>query len=514
MTRKKSSQSGIRRRTALKGLGCAALTNTSLLSTFLNLQATKSAVAAGTPGDYKALVCLFLYGGNDSFNMLVPTDGDDENGEYGDYFTARGTTADGGIALAQQTLLPIAGPSGRGFGLHPEFGWDVPDPDDPTDTGNNNGPRGIHKLYQDANLSFVANVGSLVRPTNKTDHDNKSDLPLGLFSHSDLVRHWMTTVPNSRSQVDGWAGRMSDLLTDDCNDNPVISMNMSLNGVNLFQTGKDVFPYVIGTNGATEVNGYGNLNWHKDAVFTTAMDSILKPGVNANGDQSLVGMHYKNLLSQSLSGTQRNSVDAAISFNQAVDAVELDTPFADNGTGARMKKIAQVIGAASQLGQRRQVFFVGIGGFDNHTALLTAHPELMRAVSETLSSFYKATVELGVADKVTTFTASDFGRTLSSNGQGSDHAWGGNQIVMGGAVDGGKIAGQFPMSLVNPEGTILGQNGPQTLNLGRGRLIPTTSVDEFSQELALWFGVDPSMMSDVLPNIGNFAGAPPLNLFS
>ena len=509
MTRKDSSQSRIRRRSVIKGLGCAALTNTSLVSTFLNLQATKSAVAAGTPGDYKALVCVFLYGGNDSFNMLIPTDGDDENGEYGDYFTARGTTGAGGIALSQSSLLPIAGPNGRGFGLNPDCGWDVPDPDDATDTGNNNGPRGIHKLYNDGNLGFVANVGSLVRPTTKNDHDNKSDLPLGLFSHADLQRHWMTTVPNSRSQVDGWAGRMSDLLTDDCNDNPVISMNMSLNGVNLFQTGRDVFPYVIGTNGATEVSGYGRTSG-RDGIFTKAMDSILQPA----GDDSLVGMHYKNLLSQSLSGTQRNSVDAAIAFNESVDEVDLETPFADNNTGNRMRKIAQVIGAASQLGQRRQVFFVGIGGFDNHTALLTDHPELMREVSETLSSFYKATEELGVTDKVTTFTASDFGRTLSSNGQGSDHAWGGNQIVMGGAVDGGKIAGQYPTSLVDPQGNILGQNGAQTLNLGRGRLIPTTSVDEFSQELALWFGVDPSMMEDVLPNIGNFAGATPLNLFS
>ncbi len=492
---KQRSSSSTRRNLLKAAAGCGMMTNTSLLGTLLNLQATKALAANHTSG-YKALVCLFFYGGNDSYNMLMPLDGNNTSGEYGDYYSARsgyddGTNNPGGLALEQSTLLPITGPNGRSFGVHP-------------------GMSGIQDLYNSGNadakfnnkVAFVANVGSLIGPTTRTDYNNRANLPLGLFSHADLTRHWMTGVPQTRSQVTGWGGRMADLLTS-TNLNGTVSMNISTNGVNLFQAGNNVVPYTIGTGGATVVSNYfadlnqtGNL---QNRIFSRNTDSIL-------------GQTYGNLLAQSVAGMNRDSIDAAIDFNSAINAVTLNTAFDNESLSNRFKVIARVIGAQATLQQSRQVFFVAIGGFDNHSGLIGAQNVSLPKVSRALRSFYDATVELGVENDVTTFSASEFSRTLGTNGQGSDHAWGANHIVMGGSVDGGKIYGDYPTSLVSPTDPFAG-----SLNVGRGRFIPTTSVDEFAAELAMWFGVSNNQdMETMLPNIRSFVAggaAPPLGMF-
>lgn len=475
------------------------MTHTSVMSTLLNLQATKAVVAATNASDYKALVCLFLFGGNDSYNMVVPRNsGSSPNPtEYDDYATSRGgyddgTNNPGGLALPESSLLPIRNPGNipsRAFGLHPGLGNDARTYDgngNVVNDGNRGLDGGVARLYQDGNLSFLANIGSLIEPTTRTDYNNQVNLPLGLFSHADLQRHWMTGAPHTRSQITGWGGRLSDMLLS-TNQNPTVSMNISLNGVNLYQTGGSVIPYAIGENGATQVAYYNN-NYLQNRMFKKYVDSML--------DQT-----YSNLLSQTFADTHRGSLDAAIDFNTQVNAVQLNTNF-DQGDSLsrRMKKIAQVIGASSGLNQSRQVFFVSIGGFDNHAGLLPAQENLMPQISRALKSFYDATVELGCENDVITFTASDFARTLGTNGQGSDHAWGAVHCVMGGSVRGGQMFGDFPTSLVSPIDPEFGN-----LNLGRGRMIPTTSVDQMAAEMAMWFGVDNATdLKTVLPNIESF----------
>ena len=449
--------------------GCAAMTSTSLLATLLNLRVTNAVMAqSGDLSGYKALVCLFQFGGNDSYNMLTPY----ETHEYNDYVTARGGVHDPetnptGLALAHEQLLDIQDDTGRPFGIHP-------------------GMPEVQQLYNDANLAFVANVGSLIEPTSLGDFQARRNLPLGLFSHSDEQRNWQTAIPQTRSLQLGWAGRIADVLRDSVNRNPAIAMNIALNSLNVLQTGNDVTPYVISTNGATRLAGYTNNN-PLDRILRSATDSLL-------------AQTYANLFEQTHADRRRNAIDAASDFNRATSAVTLDTTFPDTSLGNQLAMVAKTIGARAALGQTRQIFLVSRGGWDNHQELINAHAALLPEVSQALQAFYNATVELGVANEVTTFTASDFGRTLTSNGRGSDHAWAGNHIVMGGGVQGGNVYGRYPASLLPGN----------ALDTGRGRLIPTTAVDEYAAELALWFGLaNDNNLEIALPNIRNFfpAGA-------
>ena len=494
------------RRALLKAAGgCGLMTNTSLMATLLNLQATKSLMAAeNDTSGYKAIVCLFLLGGNDSYNMLAPFDGTTTTGEYGRYVDVRGGVYDadnnpGGLALDQNSMVPIVGSDGRNFGLHPGMASEAgADPAaDPQTTG-------VAKLYNDDKLSFVCNVGSLLEPTTRATYNARSRLPLGLFSHADLQRHWQTGFPQSRSKITGWGGRMADLLQS-TNTNPSVSMNISLGGMNLYQTGESVIPYAIGTNGATVVNGYntdlGQLG-RQDRMYKRSMDGIL-------------GQTYGDLLAKSFAEAHRNSTDAAIDFNNATSLVTINTPFASESPSRQLEMVAKVIGARQALGQTRQVFFVTNGGWDNHSNLINAHNVNLPEISRAIKSFYDATVELGCENEVVLFTASDFARTLGTNGQGSDHAWGGNHIVCGGSVDGGKFFGRYPTDLKTPVDSFAGD-----INVGgsRGRLIPTTSVDEMAADLSMWFGIGNNQnLEDVLPNIREFYGsaetAPPLGLF-
>ncbi len=475
------------------------MTHTSVMSTLLNLQLTKAVVADNSPTDYKALVCLFLFGGNDAYNMLIPRNNASSVNptEYDDYAAARGGYDDGannpgGLALNESDLLAINNPPnlpGRSFGLHPGFGHEARTEKDASNEWIDNDlgvGGGIARLYNEGKLSFLANIGSLVEPTTRTDYNNRSNLPLGLFSHADLQRHWMTGAPQTRSQITGWGGRLADLFNA-TNLNPQVSMNISINGVNIFQNGGAVVPYTIGEGGATQVSNYntGNL---QNRIFSKYVDNIL--------DQT-----YSDLLEKSFAESHRGAIDAAIEFNRQVNSVVINTPF-DQGDSLsrRMKKIAQVVAAHSALQQSRQVFFVSLGGFDNHSGLLPAQERLLPQISRALSSFYAAMEEIGCQNDVVTFTASDFARTLGTNGQGSDHAWGANHLIMGGSVDGGKVFGDFPMSLSSPQDPTYGN-----LDLGRGRLIPTTSVDEMAAELAMWFGVDNATdLKTILPNIESF----------
>lgn len=446
--------------------GCAALTNTSLLSTIFNLSATNAAVAnnASNLTGYKAIVCVFLFGGNDSYNMLSPLTA----GERQDYLDARGgvyAPGNGALGLDDATLHPITDPdTNRTYGVHPS----MPE---------------VQTLYDNQDLCFLANVGSLVGPTTMQDYQSQVNLPLGLFSHADLQRHWMTSVPQTRSQIDGWAGRMADCVTGATNSSENISMSISLNNVNMWQTGGQVVPYIITSSGASEVGWYGQ-PWTQQTIFTQLTDDALSRA-------------YGNLVEKTFANANRNALDAAIQFNQATNLTQLNTVFPDEYLANQLKMVAKTIGARNHphFQQTRQIFFVSTGGYDNHDELINNQATNLAEVSQALKAFHDATVELGVANDVVTFTASDFARTLNSNGQGSDHAWGGNQIVMGGSVVGKKIHGEYPDSLAPGN----------ELDLGRGRLLPTMAVDEMAAEIAMWYGVgNDADLEHILPNVRNF----------
>jgi uncharacterized protein (DUF1501 family) len=446
--------------------GCAGLLSTSLLSSIINLKMTNSALAAaGDTSGYKALVCVFLLGGNDSWNMLTPY----VDREYNEYKGIRG-----GLALDKSTLLPITdSPSGRSFGIHPR----MPE---------------VRDLYTQGNLAFVANVGSLIEPTTKV---NNARRPVNLFSHSDEQRHWQSSMPQDVAQKTGWAGRMADILTDTVNGNSKVSMNIALDSLNLLQTGQRVRPYVVGPQGAVGIKFYNDSN-APNRILRKITDE-LQTNAYGNAFEATYGQAY------------RDGIDVGRAYSRATSGVAPGTSFPNTAIGQQLRQVALAIAARQSLGHRRQIFFIPWGGWDHHSALLSSHAAMLPQLSQALAAFHKATVALGVEHDVVTFTASDFGRTLSSNGDGSDHGWGGNQIVMGSSVRGGQLYGQYPLTL----------KANSDLDVGRGRLIPTTSVDEYNAELALWFGVrNDDQLKTILPNIRNFysegASTGPLDFMS
>lgn len=448
------------RRRFMVDLGCAALGTTTLFSSLAHLGAS-SAAAASTldnglvttkANDYRALVCILLAGGNDSFNMLLPR----TESEYAAYALSRGD-----LALPRNSLLPLQGAQGgRTFAVHP-------------------GMPEVQKLYNDGNLAFISNVGTLVERLNLTQFNNGSRrLPLGLFSHADQIDQWQTAMPDRRSAT-GWGGRLSDVL-ESLNNDQRISMNISIAGTNVFQTGEQTVEFSLTPSGPVNIEGYGGDDLY-DQLKTSAIDSLMN-------------LNYRNVLESAYGRSVRNAIDGNRFFADALSTSQQpSTVFSANPLSSSLAMVARTIAARSTLGHQRQTFFVILGGWDHHDNTLPQQQIMLPWVSTALNEFYNATNEMGVANNVTTFTISDFGRTLTSNGRGSDHGWGGNQIVMGGAVKGRKIYGDYPEL----------QPG-NVLDTGRGRLIPTLSVDEMFAELALWLGADPSSLDMVLPNVGRF----------
>ncbi len=452
---KKDKTNDVTRRKFLGQMSCAAVGSTAMYSTLLNMLTANRLSAQTLPpvADYKATVCLFLSGGNDSFNMLVPR----ENSEYADYSDTRAE-----LAIAQGELLPITdASSGRAFGLHPSM-------------------TEMQALYNSGDLAFVCNTGTLVQPTTLDDWDNdRVPLPLGLFSHSDQIMHWQTSTPDRRDSV-GWLGRAADLL-ESLSPDAKVSMNISLSGSNIMQTGNNVVPYTVTERGAIALRDY---NLEGNQFFRGPTDSLLDH-------------EYQNLLQRTYARANRSAIDLGIEFNQALGDPEdlpFSTEFPDTRLGRELRMIVRTIAGRDPLGLRRQSFFSFGWGWDHHDNLLTSHSEMLGEVSQAVSAFWSALGELGLQDSVTLFSASDFGRTLTSNGDGTDHAWGGNQFVLGGGLNGGRLYGDYPESLA------LGNN----LDTGRGRLIPTTSADEYFAELALWLGAQRSDLTAMLPNLDRF----------
>jgi len=442
--------------------------STTMASTLLQLGLSRTAAAQSATG-YRALVCILLAGGNDSYNMLVPADND----QFAEY---RDIRAD--LALEQNSLLVLPGTTanGRSYGVHP-------------------GMPELRSLFASGDAAMIANVGTLLEAFDADAVESgTAKLPLGLFSHADQINQWQTAVPDGRI-AQGWGGRIADLMQD-VNVRNGVSMNISLSGSNVFQSGNQVGEYSIEAAG----DGAPGLNAYDDGTDFGALKKRMVDDLLAVQQQHILRREYSQRL--------RDAIDAQAVF---VDALQtspaLNTTFSPGYFSQSLRQIARVIGARDALGASRQTFFVTVGGWDHHDDVLDNQANMLPAISAGLQEFRNALVELNVFDQVTTFTTSDFGRTLTSNGKGSDHGWGGHHIVMGGAVNGGSIYGDYP--ILSPS---------SQLDVGRGVYAPTTSVDEYFAELATWFGVSASELDQVLPNVRSFyspeSNSPPIGFLS
>jgi len=446
------------RRKFMGTASCAALGSTTFFSSILNLGLANSLAGMTMPaagGDYKAMVCILLAGGNDSFNMLVPRNGS----HYNQYAGVRSN-----LALPKGDLLPInyTDSNGKQFGLHPA----MPE---------------VQQLFNNKKLAFLSNIGTLVEPTSKNQYLNKSvKLPVGLLSHADQIQQWQTSIPQTRSSK-GWGGRMADILKAG-NGNQNISMNISLSGTNIYQVGENSSEYAIraAAGGSVGIGTYESNN---------SLDQILAGGAN-----SLLNHQYQDIFKSTFAAKVKHSQDNHEEFSAAIaQSPILNTSFSENDVSANMELIAKTIAVRDVLNVKRQTFFINFGGWDHHDQVLDNQAAMLGVVSKALGEFQTAMEELRIADCVTTFTVSDFGRTLTSNGNGTDHAWGGNVMVMGDSVNGGEVFGEYPsLSLGSAD------------DVGGAIMLPKISTDEYFAELSKWFGVSNGDLNYVLPNIGNF----------
>lgn len=420
----------------------------------MNLMAA-GAASAQTAGDHKALVCIFLAGGNDQSNTVIPSNG----AGYISYQQARPS-----LALAASSLLNLAptGYSGQPIALHPSLS-------------------GLQTLFNQQRVALVANVGTLAAPMTRAQWNSGRPTvatPAQLFSHSDQQAAWQTGLPDRPSQT-GWQGRMGDLLASTYNPGSGVSIAMSVAGNNIMQSGNSTIQYQLTTDGAVRISAQNAL--YGSAAGATALRRLMAESRN-------------QLLEGELNKISARAMNTESLVSGAVSGVNMSTAFPQTGLGRQLQMVARMIAARNGLGQRRQMFFVQHGGYDFHDNLVADQGTKLRELGDAMAAFYQATAALGVANQVTTFTASDFGRGLQHNGRGSDHGWGAHHFVMGGAVQGNRVYGQFPTVALN---------GPE--DAGQGRLIPTTSVDEYAATLSRWFGVSLSNLPLVLPNIGRFA---------
>ncbi len=421
----------------------------------LNLASIGEAAAA-TATDYKALVCIFLYGGNDNGNTLVPYDA----ANYAAYNGLRPTLAYARTALDATVLAPstaLAG--GRQFALAPELAL-------------------LKPLFDTGRLAAMLNVGPLVQPTTKAQYSAKTaPLPPKLFSHNDQQSVWQSSSPEGA--LSGWGGRMGDLFESGNGNATFTCINVSGNAV--FMSGKTAVQYQMTSSGSVPLRALSTPLFGSTAASTAL--------------QALVTQQRANLFEAEYTRITRRSIDAnAMLASALAPATAITTAFPTaNALGDQLKLVARMIASATALGAKRQVFFVSIGGFDTHDGLLTTHPVLLTTVGAALSAFYQATVDLGVASQVTSFTASDFGRTLAGNNDGSDHGWGSTHFMFGGAVNGQRIYGTPP---------VIANNGPD--DVGQGRLLPSTSVDQYAATLGKWFGASDTDLLALLPNLKNY----------
>jgi uncharacterized protein (DUF1501 family) len=477
------------RREFIRRAACAAVGTAAMTSAIRDLRFMNAAVAQSNISGYKALVCIFLQGGNDSNNLIIPT----MQSQYNNYASIRTPI----LAIPQSAILPVTSlnPDGNTYGMHPS----CPE---------------LQTLFGESKLALLFNTGTLVYPITRSQYlAGTTATPPQLFSHADQQTQWQTSVPD-QPPTTGWGGRCADLLNA-VQPNAPISLMVTLAGANTFEIGNIVSQYSVSTGGAVSLS----------------LPTTPSGGANTNRLPTLMkilGLPYTNLQSQAYAGVAEQAINTGVLLNNAIGS----TASANYWTNAfppkitppeggasftsslspQLQMIARLIAAGSTpvanggFGMLRQIFFCQVGGYDLHTGqtnysandpnnvLEGAHTNLLAELSQSMYAFQRAMEQLGLSDQVTSFTASDFGRTFPSNGQGSDHGWGSHHLILGGAVKGQQTYGQFP---------VLSVNGPN--DTSTGRWIPTTAIDQYFSTIATWFGVDNSNLSTVFPNIGRFA---------
>jgi uncharacterized protein (DUF1501 family) len=410
--------------------------------------------ASAGEADYKALVCIFLYGGNDGNNLIVPFKTDAQG--YDEYRKVRGTT----LGLAQKELGLVDVAKGKEvYGLHPQLGL-------------------LREIYTQGKLAFVANVGTLVKPITKAEYQKGGAVPLNLFSHSDQQQQWqMASVPGAPHN--GWAGRAADLIGA-MNAPSTFPVGVSTAGNSLFLTGEQPVASII--------NGQLGLDGSDGSVAENARDAAFQQILKFNSGMALI---------QKVSRVTADGLDAARQLNAALSmGSPLTTVFPASNLGQQLLEVAKIIHVRKNLGVSRQIFYVSLGDFDTHSDAMARQHALLGEVSAAMSAFYNATSEMGVERQVVTFTESEFGRTLQpSSGKGSDHAWGSHHMVMSAAVKSADVYGSFPT---------LALQGPEDVT-GRGVWLPSISLDQYGATLASWFGVGDDALTKVFPNLANFS---------
>ena len=437
----------------------------------------RAMAADALPGnDYKALVCIFLFGGSDSFNMLIPHD----SAEYNAYSTSRGGVYDAatnptGLGYARDQLVTIADTDGKTWGLNP-------------------GCTAMKPLFEAGELAFLANVGTLVEPVTKTEVNNKlKRLPAYLYSHNDQQRQWMRGHATTTHAANGWGGLCGDRLAALNTGLSALPPTISIFGNNLYQSGASVLPYAVASNGPGELARMASNGGSADAIRLQALEELLHANQGHAMRTRYAGLGETSIM---VNGALRQALDPA-------NGGDIATTFSGEPLAAQLRMIARLVKVSQEpaIGHKRQIFYAGLGGFDTHDNQMdpTRHAALLSQVAGALAAFRAALQEIGMLDRVTTFTMSDFGRTLNSNGNGTDHAWGGVQLVMGaaagngGSLQGRRVWGDYPL---------LELDGEQSM--GRGRMIPTTSIQQVGATLASWMGVAEADLGTIFPGIGNF----------
>ncbi len=489
---------------------------------------TASANAQTTPfNDYKALVCVFLSGGNDAFNSVHPIGAPSAGNLREQYENVRGdlklfngvppgspagTPSEAGIAINSPTPQTAAfqrfyGGTVSPLGLH----YNMP---------------GMAQMFNEQDMSVVLNVGSLVEPlVSRADFfDALKRKPVQLFSHNDQRQQWLTALSQEVSLRSGWGGRLAELINSSANPAGKVSMTIALNGTTAFQVGdtSNVLQYVVNEGGPASVVGFSNsagpygaasnpgstfdspsYSGTEQARRLEALERIVK-----KSNQSLFNDEHSKIFARA----RRN--EAVILEANAVASAAIDAAFTGLNTSIanQLRQVAKLIAGRDIIGNKRQIFFVNTGGYDTHSGSLPGHAALMQSLSAAMTAF-RAALKLPAVnawDKTVAFTGSDFGRSLSANGNdrdsvGSDHAWSGNSFIMGGPVQGGRLFGDFPPLRLD--------SGSGSMDIGRGRLIPTLSVEQYSSSLATWFGADSNSLDVIFPNLANFSAHPNLALF-
>lgn len=513
----KSDDKGVDRRTFMARSACAAMGVTGIVNSLAHLRLMQAAMASGAPvGDYKAIVVVFQYGGNDSNNMLIPTD--ESTGTLfnrGDYEAGRDV-----LAIPDEDLLKLTGAAGSNsnrFGLHPNFGAN-------SGTNNNRGPAA---LYDAEELAFIANVGTLVEPFHTDINSFETEAlpnflsnayasPPRLYSHSDQQLQMQSSVPDQVFKS-GWGGRAADLLNASYNGSGNVSMNISLNGINKLQVGTagDVSQYVVTSTGARSLDGFG-ANYSNAAILnpdgSAASYKTGAAGRRLEAFDKIMGHTHDNLLEQGynevVERARANETVVNTAILEAANAgVDFDAIFSgpNNDIHNELKMVAQLIAGRNCFGNQRQIFFCSDGGWDTHSNQLAGHNNLLGYLGGGLAAFNESMHQLGVHDQVLVITQSDFTRTFTPNRTdaataGADHGYGGHMIAMGGPVQGGRVYGRLPSFLIGNQANSI------DTSTNRGRWIPSTSTDQYLAVAADWFGIarGSTEMETIFPNLGRF----------